>query len=733
MCRASQEPGGPRRCAGDTRARLAAIAARTMQLERIERDLLDDLEIDAGRIREQAGAVSGTIAQQLREHNNELFRIACLDVAGRNDSTTGQQASIGTSQRVWNTCGIARAARTGPKMSIWTNTVKCTGNSSPSDLTVRATRARLRAAWVRLDGVRADVWPGLVATGMSAVGAIKFALSAQWLGWLAAIAAPLVANVSTLVDRLWVMPIALLVCCLVGGVIALTRGVGRGVGIIIGGFLIVLLTAALLRDPVNELVSDNGVLGMGRTLGFAVAQGAAHNGPIAAGGSAGQLDMLGAWLCDALLRHQIQMINFGMVVDDVPGCAQLWSASVMSGQSAAPAHAMAGCAPAALAHAQQLDVGTVGLFAVVIAVVFVVACAPVYVGCEVFRIGFKAFANVLVIIPAAAVAVAPGPPRRFAGRVARNLVIHGVETLAATAGLGILVLLMISVNRGAMPGTIGLTHPIAELMVTLLLAVAGALAFRQLLKGFGDRGIPGPVHIVTGAVGRTVKAGYALENFDYATRRGRGLWNTVIDSQRQQHSGTSESETSGTAAPGRRGHPPAPSDPNGGPDGPPPGAPPSSGGPRIPPEGGPGGAGVTPAQANGAARDRTGGPGAPGQAGRSGVPVGTAARVATTVAAPEAAAAAAVAQRVSHRGAASWAPGRHGNASSGPGTAGAQRQAPNRELAAGRGHNGDAPARRAAEPPAQSGATGDDSGRLPAPPDRRDPPGRRFSGPGTRS
>lgn len=60
---------------------MAAIAARTMQLERIERDLLDDLEIDAGRIREQAGAVSGTIAQQLREHNNELFRIACLDVA----------------------------------------------------------------------------------------------------------------------------------------------------------------------------------------------------------------------------------------------------------------------------------------------------------------------------------------------------------------------------------------------------------------------------------------------------------------------------------------------------------------------------------------------------------------------------------------------------------------------------------------------------------------------------
>ena len=350
------------------------------------------------------------------------------------------------------------------------------GAAAMSTISTSMTYTQL-SAWLALECAV------LVFVASAAIWFIKFALSAQWLGWLAAIAAPLVANVSTLVDRLWVMPIALLVCCLVGGVIALTRGVGRGVGIIIGGFLIVLLTAALLRDPVNELVSDNGVLGIGRTLGFAVAQGAAHNGPIAAGGSAGQLDMLGAWLCDALLRHQIQMINFGMVVDDVPGCAQLWSASVMSGQSAAPAHAMAGCAPAALAHAQQLDVGTVGLFAVVIAVVFVVACAPVYVGCEVFRIGFKAFANVLVIIPAAAVAVAPGPPRRFAGRVARNLVIHGVETLAATAGLGILVLLMISVNRGAMPGTIGLTHPIAKLMVTLLLARRGRSRVPAAVEG----------------------------------------------------------------------------------------------------------------------------------------------------------------------------------------------------------------------------------------------------------
>jgi hypothetical protein len=260
--------------------------------------------------------------------------------------------------------------------------------------------------------------------------------------------------------------------------------------------------------------------------------------------------VLGAWLCDVLLRQQIQMINFGMVIDDVPGCATVWSAAVMAGDSAGPAHAMAGCAPAALAHAQQLDIGTAGMFLAVIAVVSVVAFALIYIGFEVFRIGFKAFGHVLVIIPAAAVAVAPGPPRRFAARVAGRLVVHGVEMLAATAGLGVLLLVMSSVTRGAAAGTVGLTHPMAKLMVVLVLAVAGAFAFRYLLNGFGDRGIPGPVRVVRGAASTAYRAGAGLRRVDYLARRAPELVGQVGFGRGDRGVPAAAAE-----APGRRGHP----------------------------------------------------------------------------------------------------------------------------------------------------------------------------------
>ena len=534
----------------------------------------------------------------------------------------------------------------------------------------------------------------LIFIASAAIWFIKFALSAQWLGWLAAIASPLVTNVTALVNRLYVMPIALLACCLVGGVVALTKGVGRGVGIIIGGLLVVLASAALLHDPVNEMVSDNGVLGIGRSLGFAVAQGGFHNGPIAAGGTSAQLDTLGSWLVDVLLRQQIQMINFGMVVDDY-GCGQLWDGAIMSGQISAPAEAMRGCAPAALAHAQQLDATTVGWFAMLIAAVLIVTFALVYIGCEVFRIGFKAFVNLLVIIPAAAVAVAPGPPRNFAKRTAVKLVVHGVEMLAATAGLGIVVIIMSEVTRGSIPGTIGMTHPLAKLFVMMLLAVAGALGFRHLLHAFGDRGVPGPVSMATGALGRAARTGDSLDHIDYLSRRGRQLWQKVADGGHQQRPPGSDTDNTAVGAPGRRGHPPTGEDPKPGPQDQPPGAAPAGGPPPTAAEGG-SGAALTPAQANRAAR-QTAAPASAGSSAASGPSVAAATQVATAVAAPEVVAASAIAERLPRGGGSAGVPGRR------PDPSGAGRSAgggdgsavPSRGLPPGRGPNGNAPARPA--------------------------------------
>ncbi|OMC13545.1 hypothetical protein A5736_23125 [Mycobacterium sp. SP-6446] len=327
----------------------------------------------------------------------------------------------------------------------------------------------------------------LIFIGGVGIWFVKFALAAPWLSWLATLANPFVNSLNVLTDQLYVMPIALLVCCLIGGVVALTKGMGRGLGIIGGGLLVILLVYWLMRDPVQDMISDNGILGIGQHLGFMVAEGAVHNGPLAAGGTAAQLDALDSLLCDVLLREPIQMIDFGMVVDTNPVCADAWSAAIMAGQPDGPAHAMAQCAPAALAHAQHLGLGSAGWFLVVIAVELVVMSALLYIAAHVVGIGFKTFFRVLVLVPAAPLAVAPGPTRRFAAHSANRLIIDGVEMLATTAGLGIVAIICGEVTSGSVPGLTGMSSPFAKLMMLLVLAVAGAFGYHHMLKSYRQR------------------------------------------------------------------------------------------------------------------------------------------------------------------------------------------------------------------------------------------------------
>lgn len=472
---------------------------------------------------------------------------------------------------------------------------------------------------------------------------VKFALSTTWLGWLEAIASTVLANITDVVNRLYLVPGAMTICAAIGGVVALTRGVGSGIGIIFSGVLVIVLAAIFLRDPVGEIAGDNGILGIGRTVGFTVSQGVANNGALAPGGSEAQLEQLTTWLVDVTVRQPIQLINFGKIIDDVPGCAQLYNSALTAGNSAAPAHAMRYCDLSALEYAQQLNTISVGLFAFLILAIFFVLFAVDYVGCEVIRVGFKAFWNVLVIVPAAAVAVAPGPQRQFAKRTALKLIVHGVEMVVATAGLGILVILMANVTRGALPGTIAMTHPMAKIMVLLLLGIGGAIGFRHLLRAFGDRGIPGPVRIGGAVLRNTVRMGQGMEGVDYAGRRLGKLRSQL--SERRSSQETSDSDTANSPkAPGRQAHPPAKSNRK------PPSAPSTGAASRPGPTGpgrgphGDGGTGAsTPGARTASTATRKGASAKVSSAAASG-----AARTATKVAAPEVAAAAAAAGAAQH-------------------------------------------------------------------------------------
>lgn len=391
---------------------------------------------------------------------------------------------------------------------------------------------------------------------------IKFALGVVWLGWLAAVAAPIVDTLKMIVAKTHLLEGGIIVCIIVGGFVCLTTGYATGIGIIVSGFAALILFWVLLRDPVGELVSDNGILGMGRSLGYSIAQGVVNNGPITAGGTSAQLDTLCSWLVDVLVRDIIQLLTFGQVIDGIPGCAAKYNAGLLSGIGDAPATYIKTCAPQAYDHALHLDFLTVGLFFCCNLGICVILLAVDYMGMEAFRVGFKAFWNVLILVPAAAMATFPGPPRQAAKKAAARMLLHGAEMIAGTAGLGILVLIMAGVTRGTLPGTIGMTDPLAKVLVMTLIAVAGAFAFRfALLKMFGDRGIPGPIRAVKGTFRTVTGAARTVNEVDYAGRVLKstgGRLQELRQQRAQARKGKGEDDADGTGpkAPGRKAHPP---------------------------------------------------------------------------------------------------------------------------------------------------------------------------------
>ena len=70
-------------------------------------------------------------------------------------------------------------------------------------------------------------------------------------------------------------------------------------------------------------LGDNGLLAAGRAIGFELSLGIANNGSFDPSGNAeGQVEVLSQWMATTLIRHPIQIANFGSVIDNIDGCAQ---------------------------------------------------------------------------------------------------------------------------------------------------------------------------------------------------------------------------------------------------------------------------------------------------------------------------------------------------------------------------------------------------------------------------
>lgn len=259
------------------------------------------------------------------------------------------------------------------------------------------------------DNATASWWLGMISgTFMFIMAAtlwfLRFALSTGWLVAIATFGLPLYNAVSALVSSMMLGPIAITVCVMVAGYHILRGQSGRGWAMIGTAIAFTVLLVTVFSDPVGDLYSEHGLLALGRGTGLEIAQAATGTSFAAGASMDAKLDGLMSNIVTAGVRHPLQILNFGMVVDDIGGCRQAWNAAILNAEGVdgpGPAHAMGNCgAPQALAYAQRLGGSDATLGVVLVVVAIIVAFFYFYVGLSVMLVGIKSLYFGIMVGPA---------------------------------------------------------------------------------------------------------------------------------------------------------------------------------------------------------------------------------------------------------------------------------------------------------------------------------------------
>ncbi|WP_280393731.1 hypothetical protein [Nocardia brasiliensis] len=170
-------------------------------------------------------------------------------------------------------------------------------------------------------------WAILTITPIHLIG------SALSFSWMDSFEQPL-RDLSDSYTRVIVTPPILLFSASIGAFFAMyffIRGFhAKAVYQIIFMLGVAVLAPALLLDPMSRVFSSNGLLGMGRDFGLAVASGL--NGEV--GTNPDELiARTQMHMADNFGRKPLQVWNFGHVVDQRPACRTAWSRGIESGDT----------------------------------------------------------------------------------------------------------------------------------------------------------------------------------------------------------------------------------------------------------------------------------------------------------------------------------------------------------------------------------------------------------------
>ena len=345
----------------------------------------------------------------------------------------------------------------------------------------------------------------------TALWLLRFALSGQWLVVIAQVARPVYGAVTTVANQLYLGPITITLCAIVGGFHILRGHAGRGRAIIATGLVFTILLLTVFADPIGDLYSDHGLLAWGRSIGFSIAQ-ATRQGPYMADRPlADQVNMMLGDLITAGVRHPLQVMNFGYVTDDVPGCAQAWSTAISTGvgKGPGPAHAMGDCgAGDALLHAQQLSGDDTGTSLAFLLTGLTFSVFNWYVSVSIFLVGLQAAFFGTVVGPSFMIGMTglAGRAMAYAKHSAWQLLVHAAELAAYTTFLGIVVIWMAWTLTSPMLGT-GTVTVMPRMLIVMLVSIIAIFAFRFMDRQFHADGIGTIGHTIHAASGRVLHSG----------------------------------------------------------------------------------------------------------------------------------------------------------------------------------------------------------------------------------
>lgn len=403
-----------------------------------------------------------------------------------------------------------------------------------------------------VDNATAAWWLGMIAGTFifimaAALWFLRFALSTGWLAAVATFAAPLYNAVNSLVHSMMLGPIAITICVTVAGYHVLRGQPGRGWAMLGTAIVLTVLLATVFSNPIGDLYSDHGLLALGRGTGLEIAQ-AATGAPFASGGSLdAKLDALMANVVTAGVRHPLQVLNFGMVVDDIGGCRQAWNAAIIGAggvDGPGPAHAMASCgAPQALAYAQRLggSDATIGLLLVLVAIV--VAFFYFYVGLSAMMVGIKSLYFGILVGPSFLIGMMGfGRALAFAKHCGTELFMHVVQLMVfevylAVSAIGITWVLTTDA-LGAATAT-----AIPRVLIMAVAAAALWLGFRFVDRSFHADS--------TGTIGRQISSAWHAGTGAVREETARSITRGISARRRARREAANDEQDSDSGAQSR--------------------------------------------------------------------------------------------------------------------------------------------------------------------------------------